>query len=253
MAWFGVTLLALLGLTAWRARPAAPAWSFGVLWVALSLFPVSNLIIPTGILLAERTLLLPSAGAMLMIGAALGWVAGTPWGAGTLGRTAVAAAAGSIIVIWGWRSVTRVAVWRNNETLIAATLADAPRSYKVHWDRARMLVHVGQGSAADREYRVAADLFPRDPRLLGELGDRQRDAGDCVGAIPLYRQALALDSTLWVTRTRLILCYARSGAAEEARRELAELERYGGGDPDRLRATIAALDSMQDRRRTAAP
>jgi hypothetical protein len=87
------------------------------------------------------------------------------------------------------------------------------------------------------------ELFPRDPRLLGELGDQRREAGDCASAIPWYRAALDLDSVLWVTRTRLILCYAKSGAMNAAREELAELERYGGGDPARLGATLAAFDS----------
>jgi hypothetical protein len=243
MALLGVTLLLLLALTAWRARRAVPVWSLGVLWIAVSLFPVSNVVIPTGILLAERTLLLPSAGAMLMIGALLGGAERTRWGTHPVRRGLVALAAGITLAAWSWRTITRVPVWRSNETLIAATLADAPLSYKIHWDRAKMLARAGQDSSAAAEYRQAMELFPQDPRLLSELGDRRRETGDCGRAIPWYRQALALDSVLWVTRTRLILCYAKSGAMDAAREELAELERHGGGDPSRLGAMLAAFDS----------
>ena len=47
----------------------APMVLFGVAWVAIGLFPVSNVLIPTGITMAERTLFLSSIGAMLAVAA----------------------------------------------------------------------------------------------------------------------------------------------------------------------------------------
>ena len=41
--------------------------SLGIVWVAIAVLPVSNLILPTGILLAERTLYLASVGAVLAV------------------------------------------------------------------------------------------------------------------------------------------------------------------------------------------
>jgi hypothetical protein len=58
---FGLGLLVgavALAISNWRRRPAV---AFGILWAGLSLFPVSNLLVPTGILVAERTLLLPQS------------------------------------------------------------------------------------------------------------------------------------------------------------------------------------------------
>jgi protein O-mannosyl-transferase len=51
------------------ARRRAPVLSFGLAWCVISLLPVSN-IVPTTIMLAERTLFLPSIGLLLAAGAA---------------------------------------------------------------------------------------------------------------------------------------------------------------------------------------
>jgi hypothetical protein len=70
----GADILSLLLITVWIVLVGV-AWrrnrvaAFGLLWCAIALFPVSN-VIPTGVLLAERTLLLPSVGLLLALGAA---------------------------------------------------------------------------------------------------------------------------------------------------------------------------------------
>jgi hypothetical protein len=51
------------------ARRRAPVLSFGLTWCVVALLPVSN-IVPTNIMLAERTLFLPSVGFLLAVGAA---------------------------------------------------------------------------------------------------------------------------------------------------------------------------------------
>lgn len=50
------------------SRKRAPALAFGLAWCVITLLPVSN-IVPTGVLLAERTLFLPSIGFMLAVAA----------------------------------------------------------------------------------------------------------------------------------------------------------------------------------------
>ena len=47
--------------------PQRAGHHLGIAWTAVALLPVSNLILPTGILLAERTLYLASVGAMLAV------------------------------------------------------------------------------------------------------------------------------------------------------------------------------------------
>jgi hypothetical protein len=62
-AWAGVLVLA------WRKGRKIEA--FGLGWIAIAFLPVSNLLFSTGVLLAERTLYLPSVGLALAAGAAL--------------------------------------------------------------------------------------------------------------------------------------------------------------------------------------
>lgn len=66
---YGALLLVSLALSAWLLRRRAPVYSFAVCWCAVTLFPVSNLVVPTAIVLAERTLFLPSVGFVLGVGA----------------------------------------------------------------------------------------------------------------------------------------------------------------------------------------
>ena len=63
--------LVIGALTAlWSFRQRNPVFAFGIAWLILSLIPVAN-ILPTGIILAERTLFLPSIGFALAMAAAL--------------------------------------------------------------------------------------------------------------------------------------------------------------------------------------
>ena len=65
--WLGLVIVGLIVVLAFRLRSRAPMILFGVVWVALGLFPVSNVLLPTGIPIAERTLFLSSIGAMVAV------------------------------------------------------------------------------------------------------------------------------------------------------------------------------------------
>jgi hypothetical protein len=67
---FGLLLAATVIAAIWFSRSRAPALSFGLAWMATGLLPVSNVLVPTGILVAERNLYLPSIGFLLALGAA---------------------------------------------------------------------------------------------------------------------------------------------------------------------------------------
>ena len=67
----GAALLILAGIVIWRSRRRLPTASFGVAWCLVGLLPVSNLLVVTGVLIAERTLFLPSIGFLLAAGGAV--------------------------------------------------------------------------------------------------------------------------------------------------------------------------------------
>ena len=68
----GVGLIAATFAIIIYARRRVPVLSFGLAWCVIALLPVSN-IVPTTIMLAERTLFLPSVGFLIAVAAAGEW------------------------------------------------------------------------------------------------------------------------------------------------------------------------------------
>ncbi|MEP6733790.1 MAG: glycosyltransferase family 39 protein [bacterium] len=97
------------------ARRRAPVLSFGLAWCAVSLLPVSN-IVPTGILLAERTLFLPSVGFVVAVGA-LGQAVLRRWTNARL-RQVVVAACVVMVLLGVARSSSRHSVWNSAHVVI---------------------------------------------------------------------------------------------------------------------------------------
>jgi len=112
-----VVLLVTLIVAAWRRGRRVEA--FGLGWTAIALSPVANLLFPTGILVAERTLYLPSVGLVLAAGSWFArWSVPRAW-----------LVAGAVLVAAGVRTATRVPVWRTTYTAVLSILEDSPRSY----------------------------------------------------------------------------------------------------------------------------
>jgi hypothetical protein len=210
-----VLLLALVGITllALRRRPVA---GFGLLWVGVALVPVSNVLIPTGIALAERSLFLASAGMMMLVGVGIEWLDFRLKPAAA--RLAVTTALGALIIAAGTFSARRQFIWRDQHTLFNAMKDEAPLSYKAHWGIGYLLFKDGQQGAAEREYRTAISLFPYSAPLYANLADRYREAGFCEPAIPLYYHSLMLLPEQAGTRSSLIACLTYLGNYPAARR-----------------------------------
>jgi len=87
----------------------------GLAWCAISLFPVSNLV-PTGILLAERTLFLPSIG-FIIAGGAAGDAIARRWPVTSVRRALTITCA--VLAVFGVaRSVGRHLVWNSTHLVI---------------------------------------------------------------------------------------------------------------------------------------
>ena len=168
MAW--VVLVAV----AWRRGRSVEA--FGLGWTAIAFLPVSNLLVPVGVLVAERTLYLPSVGLTLAAGAALATIPAR--------RAAVITAV--LVLAGAARSATRVPVWRDDVRLTASMLDDSPASYRGPARTGGLLQSRGQPERALEAYRQAVRIFDRDPGIFVAAAD---------AAITLGRQGLA-DSLL---------------------------------------------------------
>lgn len=156
----GATLL--LGVAAWKRWQI----SLPIFWFAITVLPVSNLIIPVGVLLAERTLYLPSVAiSVLAAGLATG-LANQPRRARAMGAAAFAV----ILVAASVRTWTRNPVWKSTATLMADLTTSHPESFRVQWYLAGTLLRAGRVDEAFRHYAVAVDLAPSHYNLLMEYG-----------------------------------------------------------------------------------
>jgi len=234
----GVGLLAAAAWLTWWSWRRRPVIAFGMLWFGVAIFPVSNLVLKAGIVLAERTLFLPSAGITLAVGAGIA----AALGSGELTRRLALAAAGVLVLLGTVRSALRQPVWTDTGTLFAATVRDAPENYRAHWTYALWLFQHDRRDEAFQEIAVALALYPADPMLYSDAGDLYRTAGQCDRSIGFYRQALAIVSDLKYTRSRLASCYMRTGRFAEARAELRRL--VAEGSPE-FGAFVPAVDSAE--------
>src|SRR5262249_15997861 len=115
----GATLLlcvVTLFAVSWRRWPVV---TFGFAWLVIAISPVPNILIPSGILIAERTLLVPSVGVMLAIGALAPWIVERVKKQGRLVRVTAGGALAAILALGIAKSVGRTVTWKNNESVFA--------------------------------------------------------------------------------------------------------------------------------------
>lgn len=208
--WLG-GLIVVGAVAAWFARGRAPLLALGVAWIGLAILPVSNVLFPTGILIAERTLFLATVGIALLAGAFCAWVARRPpW------LPAAVVATVGVIGAGAARSWSRQAVWRDSPTLFAQTIADEPRSYRGYVVRAKELMRRGDPDEAIRMYQQAAELYRGDPRVFEEWGQLHRAANRCDRAIPIFAGGIERHPLATVLRSRLFECLLAVGDTAQA-------------------------------------
>jgi hypothetical protein len=217
----GLAIVILVLMSIWLARKRAPALSFGLAWCCVALFPVSNVVIPTGILLAERTLFLPSVGFVLALGGGMAFVASRRPAVTRHARTLIALAASVLVVAALGRSAQRQRVWQDPVTLTFASVQDAPRSWRVQQVYGDMLFSQGRAAEAIAAFRRAIELAPESWRPRNYLADRLRMIGDDSDAVMLLRASLAEDPRQIATIAALAPALLGAGRYAEAK-ELAD-------------------------------
>jgi protein O-mannosyl-transferase len=224
-------------LLAWeRGHPRAAA---ALLWFAVAILPVSNLLVPIGVLVAERTLYLPSVAlslAVLPLSRQLG---------GVRSRRAVLAAAVAVLIMLplAMRTVSRIPDWRSTDDIFAALLRDRPDAFRGVWHTARLAAARNDAPAALARYDSAMHLWPYRPRLVREAAlyaSRQQQPGRAARLTDFGLRRWPDDLVLRRLHAGLLLDY---GDVDAARRHIAEGLRWHPRDSLLLRMRDAAVQS----------
>jgi protein O-mannosyl-transferase len=174
--------VAMIGM-AWRRAPVVAA---GVLWFVIAVGPVANIVFPSGIILAERTLYLPSVGAVMIAAWSVARAVESPR------RRMVEWGVAVVCVAFAARGWVRTPIWHDNKSFVITALGEEPTSYRLHLFAAEVLMRSGQPAAADTQYTEARQLFGRDVMTY-------RGAADCAVQMHDYaRASVLLDSAIAV-------------------------------------------------------
>lgn len=188
----GLLILLAAVVTMVVTRRRAPVVAFGIAWCAVALFPVSNVLVPTAILLAERTLFLPSIGVVITL-AGLVALALDRWGVGARDRRFAAIVCGLLVIAGLLRSVERQRVWRNEGFFAVRGVQDAPRSFRAQRAYGDVLFTVGRADLGVEAYDRAIAFAPPGSgwRVRNDLARRYRLQGETAKEVEQLRASLA--------------------------------------------------------------
>jgi tetratricopeptide (TPR) repeat protein len=243
----GLLVLAISGAAAvagWRRSPDA---CFGVAFAALTYAVVSNAVVTTGTIMAERLLYLPSAGFCLLV------AVGIETAARRLGRAAgpraATAVTAALVLVWGAGTVARNRVWSDPLVFAEALVADAPRSARSHRELALAYRERGRHTEAEAQIRQALAILPDSAVSLYDLGHVLMRAGRFDDAIAAYRRALEVQPDMVDAMINLANAYSARGdeaAAEEWFRRAIALRPDSADAHMNLANTLLRLGRMQE-------
>jgi predicted Zn-dependent protease len=182
--------------------------------MAATLMIVGNILVPTGVLLAERTLYLPSIGAVLLLAAGWDWI---------YRRLPHPALAGLVVVLAAGmaRTVTRNPIWRDNDSLFPQIVRDAPGSFHAEAIEAVLAERRGDIREAERQLREALAIYPIGWGLWKDLGRVLDTQGRFAEASDCWWAAWRLNNNAVVTAQRAIQTALFAGRVDTAAARLA--------------------------------
>jgi hypothetical protein len=213
----GVLLLGCLIILFFLCWRRAPVVTFGLTWLAISIAPVSNILIPTGILIAERTLLVPSVGVVLAAAVLTPWVLEQLRGRPRAVHLAAAGAFAALLTAGFAKSAERQYDWHDSEAVFRVLANDSPLSFKAHYAYGGELFEMKRPAEGEREWRMAIALFPTYFGVYTDLAHKYREAHVCRAAIPNYEKSLELEPDQTYARVGLIACYLETAQWHKAR------------------------------------
>lgn len=237
-------ILAAVAAIAWNARRSAPVVTFAILWLATALLIPSNLVIPTGFVLAERALFVASAPVMLCVAVAVTKFVPDISKLPEVSRRLLLGTIVGVLVLGVVASAVRQRVWRDNATLFPQTVKDAPKSYRARLAYATLLFEQRKRSEGFEQIRIAHSLHPDDITVLEYAAEQYAQNGQCPVAKGLFQAVLA--KVPQRARSRLGLASCLIVMAEYANARATIRQGLGVGEPENaLRMLLKINDSVE--------
>jgi protein O-mannosyl-transferase len=196
-----------------------------IAWVAIAFLPASNLLVPTGQLLAERTLYLPSVGVALLV--ACGINAAYAWARG-LGGTFVAQLATGVplaAVAIGGLLVTypEVIPWQTNYTLFLHGIEQAPRASRPWQLMGDLYATKGDHRKAIMYLERAHSLEPTNDNIVYFYSEQLHAIGALESELALLRDAARENPTSEQTWVMYLVALGTRRGADSVLAELARV------------------------------
>jgi tetratricopeptide (TPR) repeat protein len=203
----------------------APEFAMALAWTVLAILPVSNLIITAEIVLAERTLYLPSLAVSIVVALALAKVAPArrKW-----------LVAGLAVWLAGFSVVTvkRNTVWYNTDTMFEDLRQKHPESVRLLYTLALDYHKRGEWEQAREYFSMWIEIWPYHAPWLGQYAAALADYGDFEKADSMISLAIRLKPNVVPFYRLRAIMYLDGGDPERALRTIDEAVAIVGVDPD---------------------
>jgi tetratricopeptide (TPR) repeat protein len=205
--------LALVTVTAWRARNSRPYLLTGWLWYLVMLLPVAGLFQVGDQAWADRYAYLPTVGLCLMVA----------WGARDVLtprpqlRPLAAASGAMVLAALAAAAFSQVGVWRDSGTLFRHALAVTRDNWYVENALGAWLLDQGALQEARRHLEASLRVAPRYPQAHNNLCSELMREGAPEAAEPHCELALELRPDFPEASNNLGLLLLRRGRWDEAR------------------------------------
>ncbi len=212
LVWGGLLLGMALAAAAWRSWAGGRWVAAAVLWFAAAVLPVSQIVFPVGVLLAERTLYLPSVGLAFLLVPLVDTVRRHP---GRIRPAAMAAAV--VLALLAARTWTRTPSWKSTEAVFKQLMRDHPDLWLVEWKAGELLVLADRPAEALSWYRRAMEKVGGNHRGMNVgYASVLLDLGRAEEAEAVLRRTLRIDPGIGRARVDLGSVLVQRGRYREA-------------------------------------